>query len=191
MIHLDEETALSILFANTRRKKRSVDLVTLAQACQYLVKLYGSQKAVADRLGLSTEMIREFLMTLKLPEQIQRLTADRRIDRLDIVRELASLPDEDSQLEAAQTIVSCSSKDMRDIKRLVKHGGLAVSEAKKAVSEAKPKGFHIFLIDLDDETYKALLRLAKDGEEKPAELAKRIINAWVSERVDGDPGAKD
>ena len=73
---LDEESALAILFANTRRKKRKEDLITIARAFEYLVNLYGSKEAVAKRVGLSTEMIREFLTVLKLPREIQKLVTE-------------------------------------------------------------------------------------------------------------------
>ena len=74
MRELDEATALSILFSNTKRKKRDADLLTIAKSCDYLVKLYGSQKAVADKIGLSSEMVREFLTTLRLPSEVQQFS---------------------------------------------------------------------------------------------------------------------
>ena len=54
MTQMDETSVLSILFANTKRKKRDVDLLTLSKHCEYLVNLYnGSQTTVAEKLGLS------------------------------------------------------------------------------------------------------------------------------------------
>jgi len=179
----DPETALSLMFTNTKRKRRSVDLVTLAEACRYLVGYYGSQRAVADKLGLSSEMIREFLTVLKLPIEVQEMVSQRKIDRLDIVRELASLTDRNAQIEAARIVASCSSKDIRDIKRLVKVGGLPVEQAKKAVMESKPKGLHIFLIDVDDQVYEKIKKVAEAERIKPPELVKQVVMQWVSERT--------
>ena len=51
MKQLDEKTARGIVFGNTKRKKRTVDLWTIAEACEYLVGLYGSQKSVAQKVG--------------------------------------------------------------------------------------------------------------------------------------------
>jgi ParB-like chromosome segregation protein Spo0J len=190
MTEWNEESALALLFGNTRRKTRSTDLITLAQATDYLVTLYGSQKAVADKLGLSTEMIREFLSALRLPSSVQGMVANRTIDRLDVVRELASLPDKESQVEAARALAACDSKDIRDIKRLVKHGA-EVDRAKKAVLSAKPKGFHIFLIDLDDEAYRDLVRSSRELSIDPAELARQIISDWISSRADRESQTGD
>ena len=104
MNKLDEETALSILFANTKRKKRTTDLLTIAKNCDYLVKLYGSQKAVSEKVGLSSEMIREFLVVLKLPKQIQDLVSERKIDSIDIVREISALKESPKQIIASKAL---------------------------------------------------------------------------------------
>ena len=176
---LDEETALSILFANTKRKKRNKDLITIAESCEYLTKLYGSQKAVAEKVGLSSEMIREFLATLKLPEEVQKLISDRKIDSIDIVREISVLQDPSKQVAAAKTFADSLSKDVRDMKRLIKGANLPTEEAKKMVLESKPKGLHIFMMDFDDKTYHALIEEAKNMKVKPAELVKRIVVDWL------------
>lgn len=191
MMDWNEKSALALLFGNTKRKSRSTDLLTLAHAADYLVRRYGSQKAVASRLGLSAEMIREFLSALRLPSSVQAMIADRTIDRLDVVRELASLPDAESQVEAARIVAACASKDVRDIKRLVKHGGVEVTHAQKAVLDAKPKGFHIFLIDLSDEHYRALLNFSRDLSTGPAELARHIIVDWINARAKEDSQTGD
>lgn len=181
---LDEETALSILFANTKRKKRKEDLITIAESCEYLTKLYGSQKVVAERVGLSTEMIREFLTALKLPEEVQKLISDRKIDSIDIVREISVLQDPSKQIAAAKAFADSLSKDVRDIKRLIKDTSLSVAEAKKAVLESKPKGLHIFMMDFDDETYRAVIEQAKNMKVEPAELVKKIVVDWLKRRVE-------
>ncbi len=191
MTTLDEETALSLLFGNTKRKKRSTDLVTLAEACAYLVRLRGSQRAVAESLGLSTEMIREFLMALKLPDEVREMIRQRKIDRLDVVRELASLKSQAAQVEAARVAALCSSKDLRDIKRLIKLGGTSVEEARALVLGSKPKGFHIFLLDLDDELYSALLESSEKMGMKPAEVARQVLAEWIARRPDKGSKSED
>ena len=180
---LDEETALTILFANTRRKKRNNDLITIAKSCEYLTKLYGSQKAVAEKVGLSTEMIREFLSALKLPEEVQKLISDRKIDSIDIVREISVLKDPSKRIVAAKALANSLSKDVRDVKRLIKDTNLSVAEAKKAVLESKPKGLHIFMMDFDDDTYRAVIEQAKNMKVKPAELVRQIVLDWLQKRM--------
>jgi hypothetical protein len=183
---LDENSALAILFANIRRKKRNADLITIAKACKYLVKLYGSRQAVAKKVGLSTEMIREFLITLKLPKEIQKLVSARRIDNIDTVREISAIKVPSKQITAAKVFVNSLSKDARDVKRLIKEANAPVKDAKKTILEAKPKGWHIFVMDFDEETYRAILERAKVMKTKPAELVKEIVANWLKQRNKGE-----
>jgi len=175
----DEETAISILFANTKRKKRYVDLITLAQSCKYLVDLYGSKEAVAEKVGLSTEMIRELMLPLKLPREIQKLISSRKIDSIDKVKQISTLKNSSRQIAAAREFVDTSTKDARDMKRLIKKAGLPVEKAKEIILEAKPKDLHIFVMDFDEGMYYSLLEHAKKKKIDPAELVKEIISNWL------------
>lgn len=181
---LDEETALAILFANTKRKKRTDDLLTIAKACEYLINLskYGSQKAVAKTIGISSEMIRQFLSALKLPDEVRELVSERKIDSVDVVKEIAAIKDPLEQIAVAHAFVNSLSKDARDIKRLVKNISFPVEEAKKMVLDAKPKGLHIFVMDFDDEMYQAILTHAKISKVKPVELVRKIVMDWFMQK---------
>lgn len=185
MTKLDEDTALAIVFANTKRKKRIDDLLTIAKACEYLVKLnkYGSQQAVAKRVGLSAEMIRQFLTVLKLSKEIQELVSKRKIDSVDMVKEIAVIKDQPKQIAVAHAFMNSLSKDARDIKRLVKDVNLPSGDAKKTVLDAKPKGLHLFVMDFDDEMYQAILTNTKTLNVKPAELVREIIKNWLKRKA--------
>jgi len=177
---LDEETALAILFSNTKRKKRDADLLTIAKSCDYLVSLYGSQKAVADKIGLSSEMVREFLTTLRLPIEVQKLIAEKKIDRVDVVREISVLKSSSKQIAIAEALANVPSKDVRDIKRLVR-SGLPIEDATKLVLDSRPKGLNVFVMDMDDTTYQVLLKKARTLKITPAELARNIIIEWLQQ----------
>jgi hypothetical protein len=179
---IDENSALAILFANIRRKKRSTDLVTIAKACKYLIELYGSQKSVANKVGLSTEMIREFLTTLRLPAKIQRLISERKIDSIDIVKEISAIKDPSKQIAVAHLFTSSLSKDVRDIKRLIKEANLSIEDARKTVLNAKPRGLHIFVMDFDDEMSRAIKRYSKTLKMRPPELVRKIVIDWLKKK---------
>lgn len=176
---LDEETALAIIFANTKRKKRKENLLTIAKAFNYLVKLYGSQKSVAKKVGLSGEMIRQFLAVLKLPQEVQKLFSNRDIDSVDIAKELLALKEPMKQIAAAKAVVKLSSKDIRDLKRLVKESNIPVEAAKRTLLNAKPKGLNIFIMDFNGETYKSIEEHSKILKIKPADLVKMIVMDWL------------
>jgi len=179
MIDMDEETALALLFGNTKRKRRTVDLITLAKACDFLVKKYGSQEEVGKRIDLSSEMIREILLPLKLPREVQDRIASRVIDSIDVVREISSLKDQSKQINASYLFTSISSKDVRDIVRVIKKSDVSVEKAKHLILELKPKGIHLFLLDLDDQTYASLKDLSNRFNLSPAVLVKGLLHVWL------------
>lgn len=177
---MDENAALSILYANTKRKKRTQDLITIAEACDTLIKLYGSTQAVAKAVGLGNEMIRQFHSLLKLPEPVKDLISSRQIDKIDVAYRIVSIRDEKSQIIAAKSLTdSSSSKDARDIIRLFKSGDTSIEDASRIVKEAKPKGLHVFVMDFDDRMYEKLLTSAKTSDKVPAQLVKEIVEKWL------------
>lgn len=185
MRKLNEETALAIIFGNTRRKpeNRKEDILTIAHCFEYLVKLYGSRKTVSEKTGLSDEMIRQFLTALKLPKEIQNMIAERKIDSVDAIRNLATL-EEIKQIETAKVYTKSQSKDARDIKRLLNEGKLDVKEAKNLIDKAKPKKFHVFIMDFDDTIYKDIIKNAKLHKMRPAELVREIVAEWLNKNQD-------
>jgi len=180
-----EAAALATLFSNTRCKKRPADLLTVADAINYLVGLYGSPKAVARKVDLSVEMIRQFLTVLELPRTVKALFASRQIDSVDVAKELASLRDTEKQETVARTIVNSPSKDVRDIKRLIKTSRYRVKDAKKTVLNAKPKGLNIFVLDFDDETSRKVMAEARARKMKPAELVREIVTNYLRKKSRG------
>jgi hypothetical protein len=179
LTQLDEDTALAILFGNTKRKKREIDLLTLAKNCDYLVRKYGSRSKVAERLSLSTEMIREFLIPLSLPKEVQQLILERKIDSMDVVKEVASLKSREKQVEAGILFTKLPSKDVRDIVRVSKEGRVTVQEATNTLLEFKEKNMHVFIIDLDDATYSDVKTQADKIGISPAILLKGLIQSWA------------
>jgi len=181
MKNWDETTAWAVAFENTGTKKRPKDLVTVSGAIKYLTELYGS-KAVAEKLNISVEMIRQFLTVLSLPRSIKKLFVSRRLDSVDVAKELAALGDERKQESAAKAIVNSPSKDVRDIKRLIKTGNYNAKDAKRTVLEAKPKGLNIFVLDLDDDTSRKVVSEAKALKMKPAELVREIVTNYLKKK---------
>jgi hypothetical protein len=178
----DEATALAIAYSNTKRKKREKDLVTVAEAMKYLATLYKSQKKVAEKLDLSSEMVRQFLTVLKLPKSVQKLFECKQIDSVDTAKELSSLGDKKKQETAARTIVHSSSKEVRDIKRLVKRASVTIGKAKQTVFDEMPKGLNVFLLDFDEDTMRKLVKEARASKMKPAELVRTVIVEWLAKK---------
>ncbi len=178
----DPTKDIALVIANSRKKVRPNTLIEIAEALERLVTHYGSMTEAGKRVDLSAEMVREFLTVLKLPLEVRELIAERKIDKIDIVRKIAALEDPAQQNTAAVALSSLTSDEVRDVLRLVNTAGVSIEEAKRIVMEAKPKGFHIFMMDFDDEEYKGILLASKKLNIKPAELVRNIVRSWLKDR---------
>ena len=179
MKQLDEEAALAIVFANTKRKRRTADLVTVAEAFEALLNIHESQKRVAQQVGLSSEMVREFRSILRLPRDVQGLIRARKIDDLETAYRISMLGSADRQREAARAALGLATKDVRDIERLVAGGGMSVPQSTKAVLKSKLAGLHVFVMDFDDDAYKAIAQVARQRSIAPAELVRQVVLRWL------------
>jgi len=180
---MDEKTALGVLFANTKRVKRSIDLVTIARACELLIRLYGSKEAVAKKIGLSPEMIREFVKILTLVPEVQELVKTRKIDRLDVAYKLSKISNRKLQIEAAQKTMSLPSKSIRDIERLVTHAKMSIDESAKKVEASRLKDMHVLILDFTEDQFRQIERHARVSGKPPVELVKDVIDQWLKRPV--------
>jgi len=183
MDELNENLTLSLIFANTKKKKRKIDLLTLGKCFQFLIKLYGNRKELAKKVDLSPEMIRQFLLVFNLPQEIQKEVELRSIDSVDIIRYLVSLKDPSKQINIANMAKNLPSKDIRDIIRLTDNNLLSETEAKTKLIEAKPKKLNIFIIDLDDELNRIVIKESKRLKIKPGEYIKRLVVEKLNEKI--------
>ena len=185
MTEINEITALSILFGNTLVKKRDVDLLTLSKNCDYLVKKYGnSRKNVAEKIGVSPEMVRTFLLAKEMPIEIQKLIAERKIDSLDIIKQISEIKNSEDQIIIANAILNLPSKDIRDVIRLIKKNKLNAEDAIASILKEKPKNYHVYLIDVDNEMNKKILNAAKKFKLTPGEFVKKIVCDWIAQNTD-------
>lgn len=185
MRKFDEKKALATVFANTKRKRRTADLLFVAEAFEYLVKHYGSQRAVADKVNLSPEIVREFRKILSLAPAVQEMIRNREIDRLDVAYRLSKIRDPALQLKAASKLRELDSKDIRDIERLVSGTGLSVADSKKEVLESKLKDLHVFILDFEEPDFELIAERARKRRVAPERLLRDMILQWLRAPGDG------
>ena len=116
----DEEElnqALAILISNTRSTKRTLPLTEVARWLQLAVEKLGSFSAVADRLGLSAKMLRQFSYLDRLIPSVRELVATRKLDSVDAVTHLGMLPAK--QQRAVANALKTGKIDTRDIRPIV------------------------------------------------------------------------
>lgn len=187
---MNEEHALAIIFANTKRHKRVVDLITLAKCFEFLKNIYGNQEAIAKRTDLSREMVREFLQILNLPTYVQEIIKTRKIDGIDTAYRLSKIKDDGVLRAIVDRISNLQAHDVRDIISTVEeNAGISVDSATQVVLKTKPKNLHVFIIDFTEQNYKKLVMIAKNQGCSPADLMKKIVDNWLG-NVDNEANIK-
>lgn len=179
-----EDQALAICFANLKGT-RNKDLLTTARALQFLKSLphYGSNAKVGEKLNVSGEIVREFLVLLQLPEGIQELIDQRKIG-LDQGRKLWRLGRDRPELlhDAAGAMADLSAIESRHlIDYMLKHPELSATEAKRqllATQTQTEREFHVIAL-LSEEQYRRLERRARGRKTSTSDLVTSIIAQWL------------
>jgi ParB-like chromosome segregation protein Spo0J len=178
------------------KKKRLGNLLEIAEACRYLKELYGSWPKVAKRINIcedrehiSAEMIREFGLLLKLPEEVKRMIKENKITSVDIGYWLSLLRNPEDQISLAREILNqgLKSKDVRAIVRYKNtNPDVSIEEAMRRVLKSKTRvvKHHIVIMELQDETLQALQEGAKKTNSTPEDLAikmmkKQLKPEWI------------
>jgi hypothetical protein len=121
--HLDQsaqsqlDDALAALLASTRRTKRTLNLIEVNTKLRTAVRLLGSERAVAEALGLSDETLRQFSRVQKLSPKVRGLLASGRITSMDLADRLSRLPLAD-QFPVAARVVS-GTLDAHDVRAIL------------------------------------------------------------------------
>lgn len=117
----DLQKALAALIRNTRTTRRPLPLTEIAHWLDIAVQRLGSINEVAERIGLSANMLRQFQYVQKLSPSVRALFAERKIDSVDAAVHL-SLFGEQDQIVVAEELTNdqLDSADVRAIAELRK-----------------------------------------------------------------------
>ena len=119
------DEALAVLISSTKTKKRPISLVDISKWLDVAVNNLGGYKEVADRLGLSTKMLRQFAFVTRLHPEVQYLFKRRALDSIDAVAHLLLLSDTDQVVVA--NILAEKKIDTKDLR--------AIAQARKSNSK--------------------------------------------------------
>lgn len=180
---LTEEKALAILASNLKRKKRNVDMLTISECIDYLRELYGSLREVERRAGVSSEMLREFLLVKKLVERLpnlQRRIELREIDSVEVVEEIWKVKGIERQKELVENIarLKLATKDVRSVVQYVNASpNLSIENCIRRVLESKAiveKRFMV-VMELKNSTLEGLRKEAEKLSVSVEDLARSIL----------------
>lgn len=176
----DEELEdLSQLIVNTKTKKRGKDLLTISEIIWRMKERLGSIQALSDRIGLSTEMIREFLLVRSLPSEVKKLVKEREIDSIGSIKEIATIKEPLKQIEFATESIGLSTTEVRDLKQLVKYAGVSPRDAKQIILKGRVQKGHYLVIFLNDDTFKKISELSSKEGTSESDLATKIIDSYM------------
>ena len=189
-ILVDKDEAFAICFLNLKGYKDK-DIYRTAKALQYLKNLpeYGSNEKVGEAVGVSGEVVREFLTLFKLPEPIQDLFRERKLIWLEQCRRLWQLAKTRPNVleETANAIFDITAWDSRQvIEHIIRNPSISVLEAKKAVLESKPEKkneYHVIAL-LDEEYFKLLSREAVKRNVSVSSLVTSVVQKWLESQSD-------
>jgi ParB-like chromosome segregation protein Spo0J len=154
-----EEKLFARLFYNFEGKRPKKDsLIYLANQCLILKKKYGSVNAVADKIGVSYENIRELLKLLDLDKDVQKLVDERKI-AYDAAWRLAEITNRELQKAVASAIIGLDAHSAREVVRYSKLN--KNSDPKEYVKKLIKSKTHVskiklLILPLDEEKYNYL-----------------------------------
>lgn len=189
---MDKEEAFAICFTNLKGSKDK-DLLRTAQALQFLRNLpeYSSNSEVGAAVGVTGEIVREFLTLLKLPKYVQALFEERKLTKLEQARSLWQLARTRPDLleETVEAITGMLSWDTRHlVNYILKNPDSTVNEAKEKVLSAKTqvqREYHVIAILSEDE-YKKLSVQASRRKIPIDVLVTNIVKDWQSSQQNGN-----
>ncbi len=116
---LDQDTnkALAVLIASTKIKKRPISLLDISKWLDVAVKKLDGYRETADRIGLSTKMLRQFSLVKRLHPKVQRLFEYRALDSIDAVIHLLLLPRQEQIVLA--NLLAAKKIDTKDLRAVV------------------------------------------------------------------------
>ena len=182
----DRTEAFATCFRNLKGPKTK-ELLLTGRALRYLRTLpeFPSNKRLGESLGVSGEIVRQFIALLDLPETVQSyfehgtlgLEQGRRLWQLS--RNRPALVE-----DAAKVMTSMTAMETRDLVEFLLRVPLSsVREAQKTLEDARPTISHEYHIDavLNENSYQLLRQQAKVQGLEVNDLVSTIIVQWLAQ----------
>jgi hypothetical protein len=165
---------------------RDKDLLGTAEALARMKATLRTNEAVGRHVGVSGEIVRQFLTLRHFPPEVQELMHRRQLG-LEDGRRLAQLQKSrpDVLIPVAHRMTKISAHDGRElVRQLISHPGMSEAEAWQRIADAKTvttKEFHVVAL-LEEEQFKKLTSHARKGGMTVDRLVTSIVETWLSER---------
>ena len=190
-MEFDEVKAFTTLLTNLGKKKRTANLLEIAEYCGRLRKRYGSWAKLAERIQISeqrphisSEMLREFGSILTLPNEVKQSIRNNMITSVDICYRISKLENTQDQKALATAVVDqkLSTSEVRAIVEYkLNNPSVTMEHTIKRVLESKAKvvTHHIVIMELRNETFRILKEKADALMTTPKDLALAILREKI------------
>lgn len=184
MTNMDRNQAVAICFANLKGSKTK-NLLLTARALKYLRNLpeFRSNKAVGGEVGVSGEIVRQFITLLDLPVSVQSRFAGGSLG-LEQGRRLWQLARSRATIleDAAAAMAGMTAMETRDlVEYLIRSPSASIEHALAALDAAHTQIAHEYHIDavLGPDAYASLQAHARRQKIKVNVLVTRVIQGWL------------
>ena len=180
----NEDDIFARLYINLKgKKKKSNDWITIAKDCQKLEKKYNSQKILAEKLGVSYQLIRSILSLLTLPKNIRDKVQKGDI-LFDAAQRLNTIEDKNKQTEVAEIISGLPSHKQREIILHAKRfNDSDLSKFKKRVlKKPETENIHVAIIPLNQDIQLKLKEESKRNKKTIQQTILTILENWGSKK---------
>lgn len=178
---IDEDKLLASLYLNLKgSKKKRENWIEIAHQCKQLNDLYGSMQITAEKLSVSSELVRAILTLLTLPEEVQMYIKNNQI-LFDAGQRLARIKNTETQIEVAKKIIGLTSHDARQIIQFAKkYPHAPIDDFKKRLSSKdKIEKLNLIILPLHEDTYKIIKKIGEKEKSTPEKLILQLIDQWI------------
>lgn len=169
--------SLAKIGKGTRRKKRDINLLEVAEGIRTLYDTKKSLDKVADIVKLSPEMVREFLKVTELDEKVKKLIRNNLIKGVDIAYRISKLSKKNQILLAKQVVDKNLSSD--DVRAIIKYNidnpRMSIERATNRVIRSKTKKVYVAYLGIEKDTFEKLAERKKNA----AKIIRSLFNAFL------------
>ena len=174
-------------FANLKARRGHKDYLGTARALKRLKALpqYSTNQKLAQTFQVSREIIREFLVLLELPDEVQQLmdAGELKLEHgLGLRKLMRKRPG--VVVDAAQAMRGLRAHEARHLSDYVlKHPELDIVDAREVVLSSRPeitREFHDIAI-LSEARYREVAKRARRKEIPVSDLVSSIVISWLDE----------
>ena len=147
---VEQNQIVARLILNTKRNKRLNNLVDIADDIDQLANELGGINKVAQLIGLSTDMLNQFLSVKKLAQEVKGRVKLRELDGVSVVNYITKYNNEDQAYLANEYVKGVlNSQDIRAIGPLkTNFPSTPISELAKKVQTSKNIKVSVFYVQL-------------------------------------------